>query len=167
MKGTRRVSTLFLTLVMCMVMCVPALAADSDPKSEVTTKTYDLGNGIFATVTTAPNDVTPMPLAYDRVLDALAAPTARHTFLLERGEGSQCSAQVWNDSKDGTNLQATFAVTINGGTTTLPSEEVSPGRNTNFFIEDRNGNDLVGKTVTTIKAIGADSVRYTYLIDQR
>jgi len=127
MKMTKKAFALLLTLAMCVVMSTSAFAAG--PASEFGPyyeKTYDLGNGIVVTVTTAPNDITPMPLDSDSVLEALAAPTARHSFLLERGEGSRCTAHVWNDSKDDTKLLATFSVTINGKTTPLPSEEVSP-----------------------------------------
>ena len=98
MKKTRKVFALLLTVAMCMAMSVSAFAVGTDPSSEITTKTYELDNGILVTVTTAPNEITPMPLAYDRVIEALASPTARHTFPLESGEGSRCSAQIWNDS---------------------------------------------------------------------
>ena len=107
-----------------------------------------------------------MPLAYDRVIEALASPTARHTFPLESGEGSRCSAQIWNDSTDGTKMQVSFSVTLNGNTSTLPTEIVAAGKNTTFSVEDKKGNDLVGKTVTNIAAVDASSVRYTYLIEQ-
>lgn len=166
MKKIRRVCAMLLTVAMCMAMSVSAFAAGSGANSDVRTKTYEVGDGIVITVTVAPNDITPMPFAYDRVLDALASPTARHTFPLESGEGSQCSAQVWNDSTDGATLEAAFALTINGKTTSIPAEEVAPGENANFFAEDKNGNDLVGKVVTNIAAVDADSVRYTYLISQ-
>ena len=141
-------------------------ATEADLSSQITTKTYELGDGIVVTVTTAPNEITPMPLAYDRVLDALASPTARHTFPLESGEGSKCSAHIWNDSTDGTKMQVRFSVTVNGSTSTLPTEVVAAGKNTNFSVEDKNGNDLVGKTVTNIAAVDASSVRYSYLIEQ-
>ena len=104
MKKTRRVFALLLTVAMCMAMSVSAFATEADLSSQITTKTYELGDGIVVTVTTAPNEITPMPLAYDRVLDALASPTARHTFPLESGEGSKCSAHIWNDSTDGTKM---------------------------------------------------------------
>ena len=94
MKKTRKVFALLLTVAMCMAMSVSAFAVGTDPSSEITTKTYELDNGILVTVTTAPNEITPMPLAYDRVIEALASPTARHTFPLESGEGSRCSAQT-------------------------------------------------------------------------
>ena len=166
MKTMRKVFALFLTMAMCAAISVSAFAAGPASESGVTTKTYDLGNNISVTVMTAPNEITPMPLAFDRVLDALAAPTSRHTFLLESGEGSTCTAHVWNDATNGTMLETTFSVTINGQTSTLPAEEVAPGKNTNFIVEDHSGNDLVGKTVTTIKALDNDSVRYSYLIEQ-
>ena len=166
MKKTRKVFALLLTVAMCMAMSVSAFAVGTDPSSEITTKTYELDNGILVTVTTAPNEITPMPLAYDRVIEALASPTARHTFPLESGEGSRCSAQIWNDSTDGTKMQVSFSVTLNGNTSTLPTEIVAAGKNTTFSVEDKKGNDLVGKTVTNIAAVDASSVRYTYLIEQ-
>ena len=166
MKKTRKVFALLLTVAMCMAMSVSAFAVGTDPSSEITTKTYELDNGILVTVTTAPNEITPMPLAYDRVIEALASPTARHTFPLESGEGSRCSAQIWNDSTDGTKMQVSFSVTLNGNPSTLPTEIVAAGKNTTFSVEDKKGNDLVGKTVTNIAAVDASSVRYTYLIEQ-
>ena len=166
MKKTRKVFALLLTVAMCMAMSVSAFAVGTDPSSEITTKTYELDNGILVTVTTAPNEITPMPLAYDRVIEALASPTARHTFPLESGEGSRCSAQIWNDATDGTKMQVSFSVTLNGNPSTLPTEIVAAGKNTTFSVEDKKGNDLVGKTVTNIAAVDASSVRYTYLIEQ-
>lgn len=63
-------------------------------------------------------------------------------------------------------MQVRFSVTVNGSTSTLPTEVVAAGKNTNFSVEDKNGNDLVGKTVTNIAAVDASSVRYSYLIEQ-
>lgn len=165
MKKIRRVFALFLTLTMSLALCIPAFAAVATTDEVVTTETYYLGDDIVITITTAPNDITPMPFDYDRVLDALAAPTARHNFPLESGEGSKCSAHVWNDSTDGTEMDVEFTATVNGKSTTIPAT-VAAGKNKNFFIENTNGDDLIGKTLTVIKAVDADSVRYSYLIEQ-
>lgn len=166
MKKIRRVFALLLTIAMSMALCVPVFAAEVETDAGITTETYYLGDDIVITVTTAPNDITPMPLDYDRVLDAVASPKARHTFPLEKGEGPKCGAHVWNDSTDGTELDATFTVTINGASSDPISKRVSAGKNTNFIVENKNGEDLVGKIVTEIKAVNADSVRYSYLIEQ-
>ena len=55
MKKTRRVFALLLTVAMCMAMSVSAFATEADLSSQITTKTYELGDGIVVTVTTAPN----------------------------------------------------------------------------------------------------------------
>ena len=60
MKKTRRVFALLLTVAMCMAMSVSAFATEADLSSQITTKTYELGDGIVVTVTTAPNEITPM-----------------------------------------------------------------------------------------------------------
>lgn len=97
MKTMRKVTALILTMVLCVALGVPAFAADSSSESDVTTKTYTFGN-IIVTVVKAPNEITPMPLGSDYIEDALARPTARHTFTLERGEGPTCGAHVYNES---------------------------------------------------------------------
>ena len=61
MKKTRRVFALLLTVAMCMAMSVSAFATEADLSSQITTKTYELGDGIVVTVTTAPNEITPIP----------------------------------------------------------------------------------------------------------
>lgn len=166
MKTMRKVFALVLTMAMCAAMSVSTFALEEDPWSQVTTKTYDLGNGIVATITIAPNEITPMPMGFDVVDNALASPTARHTFPLEEGEGPRCGAHVWNDSTDDTYLEAEFTAVIDGKTTRLPAEEVGPRENANFNIENKDGDDLVGKVVTTITALDSDSVRYSYNIEQ-
>ena len=166
MKTMRKVTALILTMVLCVALGVPAFAADSSSESNVTTKTYTFGN-IIVTVVKAPNEITPMPLGSDYIEDALASPTARHTFTLERGEGPTCGTHVYNESRDDTLLEASFSFTINGETVKLPSETVEPRMNANFFIESANGEDLVGRTVTTIEALNSDSVRYSYTIQQQ
>ena len=138
MKKMRKVMALVLTMVLCVALGVPAFAAGSSSESGVTTKTYTFGN-IIVTVVKAPNEITPMPLGSDYIEDALASPTARHTFTLERGEGPTCNAHVFNESKDGTLLEASFSFTINGKTVELPSETVEPRMNANFFFETANG----------------------------
>lgn len=163
MKKLHRLSALVLALVLAMsVTLLPAAAAAPDAESGITTKTYDLGNDIVVVVTTAPNDITPMPLHSDRVLEALADPTASYTFYLERGEGPNCRANVWNDSTDGTAMDATFEIS---GLTSI-TERIPANSNTNFFAYDKQGNDLTGKAVINIKAVNAPSVRYTILIEQ-
>lgn len=127
-------------------------------------KIYHLGDNITITVTT-PDETTPMPRENaDAVVNALASPTARHTFTLLKGEGSKCTANIWNDSGD-TEMDVTFKATVNGGSETI-SDRVPPNRNTIFTITHDRGEDLVGTAVTTIKAVGANSVRYTYTIQQ-
>ena len=165
MKTMRKVFTLFLTMAMCAAMSVTAFAAGTSSESDVITKTYDLGN-VIVTVVNSPSEFTPIPLGYDTVIDALASPIARHTFTLESGEGPRCGAHVYNNSSD-TRLEASFSFTLGNETASLPSEMVVPGRHVNFNIETVNGEDLVGRTVTTIEAIDSDSVRYTYTIEQQ
>ena len=45
MKKTRRVFALLLTVAMCMAMSVSAFATEADLSSQITTKTYELGDG--------------------------------------------------------------------------------------------------------------------------
>ena len=63
-------------------------------------------------------------------------------------------------------MESSFSFTLGIETASL-SEMVVPGRHVNFNIETVNGEDLVGRTVTTIEAIDSDSVRYTYTIEQQ
>lgn len=109
----------------------------------------------------------PQPFGYDHVINALAEPMARHTFTLESGEGPACSAHVYNDLENDTMLEATFSFAIGGDTVELPPETVEPLMNANFHIDPTNGEDLVGRTVTTIEMVDSDSVRYTYTIEQK
>lgn len=165
MKKVRRILSLVLTLIMCMAMATPALAVANDPEAGIIKKTYHLGNDITITVISAPNEISPLPLANsDAVVNAIASPSATHRFTLLKGEGSKCTANIWNDSKD-TEMDVTFKATVNGGSETI-SDRVAPNRNTIFTITHDKGEDLVGTAVTTIKAVDASSVRYTYTIQQ-
>lgn len=163
MKKTRKMFSLLLALVLCMAMAVPASAAGAD--SGVRTKTYHLGDSVVVTVVTGPSDSMPMPLKNsDYTNNALAAPVAKEYFELKENEGPNCAIHVWNDSDD-TAMEVTLKVTVNGETEE-ETERVSANSKTNFFIIDRSGKDLVGEVVTTIRAAGGSSVRYTYTAEQ-
>lgn len=159
MKKTRKMLSLLLALVLCMAMAVPASAAGED--SGVRTKTYHLGDSVVVTVVTRPSDE--MPGMKPRI-SGIASPTATKTFTLQDGRGSNCVINIWNDSDDAA-MDLTFKVSANGESYSV-SEQVSANEKTNFFINDKNGNDLSGKVVTTIRAAGASSVAYTYTARQ-
>ena len=97
-------------------------------------------------------------------ISGIASPTATKTFTLQDGRGSNCVINIWNDSDDAA-MDLTFKVSANGESYSV-SEQVSANEKTNFFINDKNGNDLSGKVVTTIRAAGASSVAYTYTARQ-
>lgn len=166
MKTMRKVMAMILTIALSTALSIPAFAAGTSSELGVTTKTYTFGD-IIVTVVKAPNEITPMPIGSDYIENALASPTARHTFTLERGEGPSCNAHVWNETEDDTWLEASFSFTINGDTESLPNQIVEPHMNASFYIETASGEDLVGKTVTTIEALDSDSVRYSYTIEQQ
>lgn len=154
MKKTRKMLSLLLALVLCMAMAAPVSAAAG---SGVTEKTYHLGDSIVITVVTGPSDE--MPGMKPRI-SGIASPTATKTFTLQDGRGSNCVINIWNDSAD-TAMDLTFKVSANGESYSV-SEQVYANEKTNFFINDKNGDDLSGKVVTTIRAAGASSVAYTY-----
>ncbi len=158
MKKTRKMLSLLLALVLCMAMAVPASAAAA---LGVTEKIYHLGDSIVITVVTGPSGE--MPGMKPRV-SGIASPTATKTFTLQDGRGSNCVINIWNDSDDAA-MDLTFKVSANGESYSV-SEQVSANEKTNFFINDKNGNDLSGKVVTTIRAAGASSVAYTYTARQ-
>ena len=158
MKKTRKMLSLLLALVLCMAMAVPASAAAA---LGVTEKIYHLGDSIVITVVTGPSGE--MPGMKPRV-SGIASPTATKTFTLQDGRGSNCVINIWNDSDDAA-MELTFKVSANGESYSV-SEQVSANEKTNFFINDKNGNDLSGKVVTTIRAAGASSVAYTYTARQ-
>ncbi len=139
-------------------MAVPASAAAA---LGVTEKIYHLGDSIVITMVTGPSDE--MPGMKPRV-SGIASPTATKTFTLQDGRGSNCVINIWNDSDDAA-MDLTFKVSANGESYSV-SEQVSANEKTNFFINDKNGNDLSGKVVTTIRAAGASSVAYTYTARQ-
>lgn len=158
MKKTRKMLSLLLALVLCMAMAVPASAAAA---LGVTEKIYHLGDSIVITVVTGPSDE--MPGMKPRI-SGIASPTATKTFTLQDGRGANCVINIWNDSDDAA-MDLTFKVSANGESYSV-SEQVSANEKTNFFINDKNGNDLSGKVVTTIRAAGASSVAYTYTARQ-
>ena len=176
MKRFKRMMPLVLVLLMCMARAAPASAAKIEPKpelkSEQVVKTI-YGDDVVIKVIRGTKGRAPLMLPLgsitnsDAVQNALAAPKATHTFRLLDGAGTECRAHVYNDdpANNGASMEVKFSVTVNGQTST-DIEVIPPADDLIFFAYSKNGNDLVGKAVTTIQALNANSVRYTYTIQQ-
>ena len=178
MKTLKRMMSLTLALVMCAALCTAAFASEAEvepepePESEQVLKVI-YGDDVIIKVTRATKKAAPLmlPLSIsnsDAVENALASPKASHTFRLLDGAGTECWANVYNDTPEGgtTEMKATFSVTVNGKTST-DTEIIPANDGRNFFAISQNGKDLVGKAVTTVQALNANSVRYTYTIRQK
>ena len=145
-------------------MCVSEFAAERNVRKE---HIYDLGDGIIAIVVVESDDGKMIPRT-GSVFSDVASPKKSHNYNLVASDGDFCDVRVWNDASksSGIEMDVTFKITISGETTTLPTETVEPGNRAYTQITDTKGNGLSGRVYTTIKAVDADSVPYTYIIDQ-
>ncbi len=156
----KKLLSLTLALVLSLSLCIPAFAVEQSGR---VTHTYDLGDGIIATVVVESNvENRPQGRMY---FSDVASPRKTFTHNMTKDEGNFLDVRVWNDASksSGIEMDVTFQVTANGKVTNIPAERVEPAGRAYVQIQSNNGGGLTARVVTTIEAANASSVPYTFV----
>ena len=168
MKKIKKLTAMLLTLVMSLALAVPCFAADKNAGDEV--YTYDLGNGIIATITVQPADNVLKPYAPHIDVNRTASPTDSFRYSLYPSDGAKCDAHVMNMAplRSGINMSVHFDVVFNNGQNFSPkSFTVTPRHTATINLVDSRGNGLDCDIFVDAAAMNADSVDFNYWHIQR
>lgn len=161
----KKVVSLVLATVMCLALSVSAFATNNTVRE---VDSFEV-NGATVKVFVGPATENLTRGALPPIYGTATSTSSPITFAFDEDEGDFSDVRVWNESSS-TDMRVTFLVTIrnNGRTDTVTrTEEVEPSERAFVQVTSNSGDGLRGSVKTTIRPIGANSVDYLYLAEQR
>ncbi len=172
MKRFRQFASMLLALSLALsIVVLPAAAVEPETSEDMLEaaimeygnyNTYELSDG-----TTVIVGVLPIASTYDGydIEKGVARPTASHNYQCTAAEGNYCRSAAYNIDENDTSLTATLTYDASVDAVSK-TEKLAPGERLVMVAKSTTSGGLTGKMSAVLTAVRADSVMYSYTVDQ-